>query len=159
MVYGIYKQVAKNVMSTHLVTIRPGDTVHDALLLMAENRVAALPVVDYQDKCLGMISQGDIIAAAREKDVENADSLPALSLLFRGVSLDELTQERVEDLMSSEVIVAAPDDPVTKIADGMLQGEVHHVPVVDESERLIGIVSTMDILAALREPLPSTTEV
>lgn len=159
MVYGIYKQVAKNVMSKHLVTIRPSDTVHDALLLMAENRLAALPVVDHRDKCLGMISQGDIIAAAREKDVENSDPLPSASFLFRGVSLDDLTEERVEDLMSTRVVIAVPDDPVTKIADKMLQAEIHHVPVVDASDRLIGIVSTMDILGALREPLSSTTEV
>lgn len=152
---GIYKQTARDIMTTHLVTIRPMDTVHDALLLMAENRLAALPVIDQAGKCLGMVSQSDIISIAREKDVEHAESgaKEVVSLLCRGVALDELTDERVEDLMSDRPVVACTDDSVTDLADKMLAAEIHHIPVVDDGGKLLGMVSTMDILAGLRQPI------
>ena len=106
-----------------------------------------------------MISQSDIISTAREKDVEDTEMVAAKNsasdLLFGGVALEEITNERVEDMMSDRVVMAAPDEAVTDVADKMLEQEIHHIPVVDGNENLIGIVSTMDILAALRAPLPT----
>lgn len=151
MAVGIYKQVAKDIMTKHLSTIRSKDTIHDALMLMAENRLSALPVVNQAGKCTGMISQSDIIAVAREKDLEDEETegTSATSLLF-GVSLEEITNERVEDIMSERVVMVAPDELLTEVADKMLQQEIHHIPVVDEEDNLVGMVSTMDILGALR---------
>lgn len=156
MAIGIYKQVAKDIMTKHVATIRSQETVHDALLLMAENRLATLPVVNQSGKCVGMISQSDIVAEAREKDVEDTEvtSRNAMDLLFGGVLLDEITNERVDDIMSEKIVMAAPDEPVTEVADKMLEAEIHHIPVVDGNDRLVGIISTMDILAALRAPIP-----
>ncbi len=45
------------------------------------------------------------------------------------------------------------DDSVTDIADKMLEQNIHHLPVVGEDDRLLGIVSTMDILGGLRAPV------
>lgn len=159
MAVGIYKRVAKDIMTKHVATIHSQETIHDALLLMGENRLSALPVVNQTGKCVGMISQSDIISMARDKDIEDSEMVAAKNsaadLLFGGVALDEITNERVEDMMSDRVVMAAPDESVTEVADKMLEQEVHHIPVVDGEDRLIGIVSTMDILAALRAPLAS----
>ena len=160
MAIGIYKQVAKDIMTKHVATIRSKETIHDALMLMAENRLSALPVINRAGKCIGMISQSDIISMARDKDVEDSEVVAgrnsAADLLFGGVALDEITNERVDDMMSDRVVMAAPDEAVTDIADKMLEQEIHHIPVVDGDDNLVGIVSTMDILAALRAPLPTT---
>jgi CBS domain-containing protein len=56
--------------------------------------------------------------------------------------------------MSDRVVMAAPDERVTDVADKMLDGQIHHIPVVDADDNLLGIISTMDILAALRTPIP-----
>ena len=69
------------------------------------------------------------------------------------MALDELTEERVEDLMSARVVVADSDESVTDLADKMLAAEIHHIPVVNSGGILVGMVSTMDILAGLREPV------
>ena len=156
MTIGIYKQVAKDIMTKRVVTIRNKETVHDALLLMVENRLAALPVVNQAGRCVGVISQSDLIAEARDKDLENEELAAGHSLaelIFGATSFDELTSERVEDMMSDQVVMAAPDELVTSVADKMLGQQVHHIPVVDGQENLVGIVSTMDILAALRAPV------
>ena len=54
---------------------------------------------------------------------------------------------RVRDLMTSNVLVVGPDDPVTKIRDLMADRHIRHVPVVDEGGDLVGVVSDRDLLA------------
>jgi CBS-domain-containing membrane protein len=151
---GIYKKTAKDIMTKDVTTIRTQDTIHDALLLLAENRIQAIPVVDRVGECVGMISQSDIIAEARERDLEDSEANYSglARLVFSQVSLEEITNERVEDMMTDRVVVAAPDELVTDLADRMLREQIHHIPVVD-GRTIVGIVSTMDILAALRTPV------
>ena len=152
---GIYKQTAKDIMTKRVETLRQRDTIHYALMMMAENDISAIPVVDPTGKCIGMITQRDIIAEVRDKDLEDEDrasSRPDI-LYFGAVSLDELTNERVEDMMSNKVIKVHADDSVTEIADTMLNHGIHHIPVVGEDDQLLGIVSTMDILGGLRSPV------
>ena len=151
---GIYKQSAKDIMSKHVETLRGMDTIHYALMMMAENDLSAVPVVDANGKCIGMITQRDIIAEVREKDVEDSERSAERNFLMSvdTVSLDELTSERVEDMMSTKVVKVHENDLVTSIADRMLAQKIHHVPVVSSDDRLVGIVSTMDILAGLRAP-------
>ena len=149
---GIYKQTAKDVMTTHVDTLRPTDTIHNALLMMAENDLSAIPVIDADGECVGIITQRDIIAEVRDKDVEDNERTNEAQrhlLTFGAVLLDELTNERVEDMMSSKVIKVGVADPVKDIAETMLHHKIHHIPVVGEDNRLVGIVSTMDIVAAI----------
>ena len=156
MVVGIYKQTAKDIMTRHVETLRERDTLHYALTMMAENDISAIPVVTRDGIVMGIISQRDIISEARDKDVEDSEraayAKPDL-LSFGAVTLDELTNERVEDMMSEKVVKVHEDDLVTDIAETMLQSKIHHIPVVGEDDRLVGIVSTMDILAGLLSPI------
>ena len=156
MVVGIYKQTAKDIMTKRVETLRQRDTIHYALTVMAENDVSAIPVVSRDGKIMGMISQRDIIAEAREKDIEDTErtsyAKPDL-LSFGAVSLDELTNERVEDMMSNKVVKVSEGDLVPDIAETMLKNKIHHIPVVAEDDRLVGIISTMDILGGLLSPI------
>ncbi len=54
---------------------------------------------------------------------------------------------RVRDLMTADVLVVGPDDPVTKLRDLMADKHIRHVPVVEDGEDLIGVVSDRDLLA------------
>lgn len=156
MTVGIYKQTAQDIMTKHVATIWLKETVHDALLLMAENRISALPVVDHDGRCVGMISQTDVIGITREADADDEELATAgsiVSLMAGGVQLEEITRERVEDVMSDSVVRATPDELVTSIADKMLTHQIHHVPVLAEDDILLGIISTMDILDGLRAPI------
>lgn len=153
MAVGIYKQSARDIMTTRVETLRERDTVHYALLMMAENDISAVPVLSADGRCIGMIAQRDIIAEAREKDIEDGERTEYAAPYFGSVALDELTNERVEDMMSEKLVTVSPKDSVTDVADRMLDNSVHHIPVVDQDNRLVGIISTMDILAALRSPI------
>jgi CBS domain-containing protein len=158
MTVGIYKKTVKEVMTTHVATIRTQETVHDALQLMAVNRLSALPVVDQVGNCVGVVSQSDLIALASEADSEERSTTSGGSLtdlIFGRVPLDEITNERIVDVMSTEVVAASPDELLTTVTDKLLKYEVHHIPVCNDEKLLVGIVSTLDILRALRDSVAS----
>ena len=94
----VSKPTARDVMTTHVVTIRHSEKVHDALELMAENHVTWLPVVDRDGRCVGVVSQTDLIALAHETD-EDSDAGRRdgwVSALFSGARLSDITNERIE---------------------------------------------------------------
>ena len=70
----LYKRLARDVMSRTLVTVNARDAVHDALELMIENKVSALPVLDHDGRCVGILSTRDFVDVAYELD----ESLSAL---------------------------------------------------------------------------------
>ncbi|MEZ6088554.1 MAG: CBS domain-containing protein [Pirellulaceae bacterium] len=153
----IYARRVKDIMSREVVTINVGDTIHEALSLMGENRVSALPVVDSKNHCVGILSTSDLVDMTRDvdDDIYNMDLLDPSSQRFM---LDKLAHsmgsETVQSFMSEAVTTVDVDTPIGKAAREMLRNQVHHLPVVDADERLLGIISTMDILAEFADAAP-----
>ena len=148
--HSIYERRVKDVMSRDVVTINAGDTVHEALTLMGENRVSALPVIDSHSHCVGILSTSDLVDMTRDVD----DDLYHLDLVdptSRRFLLEKLAHsmggETVQSFMSEVVMTVDAETTMGKATREMLRNRVHHLPVVDSSERLIGIISTLDILA------------
>lgn len=150
----VYEQRVKDVMSRDLVTIDANESIHDALQLMAENKVAALPVVDRHGRCVGMISASDLVEVTRDLEA-GLDELEQTDELFFAMVIDKLGNgighQTVLDLMSEDVISANPEERLTEAASRILRDRVHRLPVVDDNDHLIGIISTTDILAAFVE--------
>ncbi len=156
----VYDRRAKDVMSRDVVTIDAKDSAHDALQLMAENSVAALPVVDRQSRCVGFVSTSDFVEVTRDMDaglseLENADQ--ALWGAYLERLGDNIAHQSVTELMSESVVSVGPDAPLFEVASRMLREHVHRLPVVDGNDRLLGIVSMTDILAAFVECAPTKT--
>ena len=149
MAQNIYDKRVKDVMSRDTVTLNAEDTVHEALTLMGENRVSALPVVDRRDRCVGILSTSDLVDMTRDvdEDLKQLDLVDPASQRFLIDKLaDSLGSEKVQSYMSESVTTVGMETPIGRAAREMLRNRVHHLPVLDHNERLIGIVSTMDIL-------------
>lgn len=126
----------KDVMTPVVIGIGPDETIQEALDLMAQYRVTVLPVSDNKNRCVGILSSSDLIDPARA--VVAQDSL-----------LDDLSQKHVRDLMSKAVVAVERETSVLDAAGEMLRHRVHHLPVVDRQHKVLGIVSTMDLLSIL----------
>ena len=153
----IYSKRVKEVMSRDLVSIEAGSTVHEALQLMAENSVSVLPVVDSRGHCVGMFSTTDVVAVARDLDDDlmyTDVSSEASGRWLLGKLSDSLGMEKIDGLMSEDVSTVNPDTLLTAAAQQMLRNRVHRLPVVDGTDRLTAIISTMDILEALVDGAP-----
>ncbi|MEL6110221.1 MAG: CBS domain-containing protein [Planctomycetota bacterium] len=147
---GMSKHRVHEVMSRDVVCVDVADTIHDALALMSENRVSALPVVDHQNHCIGILSTADLIDMTLDVD----DDLYQLDLIdptSRRFLVDKLAHslgnESVSAYMTEVVTTIRPTTTLADATGELLRNRIHHLPVVDEKGHLLGIVSTMDILA------------
>jgi len=145
----------REIISSGLVSINPRSTLREALAVMLENRITALPVVDVRRHCVGVISVTDLLGAAKDLN----DELNALSetggldheALVEKLEHADLLTEQVQDWMSTDPISVGIEDSVQHAAKLILRNRVHRLVVLDEQRRVVGVVSTMDLLAAYVE--------
>ena len=117
-------QVSKG-MSTSVVTVSPGATLHDAARAMAERKVGAAVVIDPEQPGPGIITERDVLRSVGEGQDPNS--------------------ERVLDHLSADITFAAPDWSLERAAEAMVRGGFRHLVVVDGGE-LIGVLSMRDIV-------------
>lgn len=164
-----YQRRVKDEMSTDVVSISSTAPLLNAIDLMDEKGVTALPVVDQDGRCIGMISKTDVISSARATAsmLEELDRVgEAVSSQFvRRLIDNSILRQSVHDAMRFKLKCVDQETPIAKAGSKMLWARFHHLPVVDEDQRLVGIVSTLDLLAAFVKgtakhgdrPLPENT--
>ena len=137
---------AGDIMSRDLVTVRPDTRLAEVADLFRRHRFTSLPVVDAQDRFLGVIFQIHLITRAQEDALRlDRGFAPALKrLLDRG----RARPVRVEEIMSVAGPRATQDTPVAALLPMMADGGVEAVPVL-QRDRLVGIVTRTDLIAAL----------
>ncbi len=146
--------LVKEFMSTDLVTVHAGATVHETLDLFVANRISALPLVDKNEHCVGIITATDLIEITYDID----DDFVHTDTLNAG-GRDRLVA-RLSEVVGSEPVLSYATESVCSIglrdtlrhaAKVMSREQVHHLPVIDENEAIVGVISTMDIVAALAD--------
>jgi CBS domain-containing protein len=119
-------------------SISPNATVFDAIQLMADKNVGALPVVA-NSRLVGIISERDY----------------ARKVILKGrLSKDT----RVRDVMTQEVLTATPSDSITKCIRVMTEKRIRHLPIL-EGTKMIGIVSIGDVLKWFFRPKPQPSTI
>jgi CBS domain-containing protein len=152
-------------MVTPVITVTPSTSVQEAARILSDRRISAAPVVNEQGKLVGIISEGDLLHRA-ETGTEQSRSWWLEILAGDGdLASDYLKQHalRVADLMTCEVITAAPDTPLNDVAVLLESKRIKRVPILEKGQ-LIGIVSRANIIQAvaatpiqLEVRLPDTT--
>lgn len=153
-----YQLTVRTVMSREVVSVEPSDSLHTCIQRMVDNRVYALPVLGPHGECVGIISSSDLLQVTRDLDddlieLEQADWATGRWLLAQ--LRNEVGSQKVESVMNEDVAIVHADTPLAKAAREMLRNGVHRLPVIDAHERVIGIVSTSDILSAFVDGAPA----
>jgi CBS domain-containing protein len=112
-------------MSTSVVTVAPGCTLHDAAAAMADRKVGAAVVIDPEAPGPGIITERDVLMSV-------------------GAGQDP-NNEVVSDHLSPELTFAAPDWSLERAAEAMVRGGFRHLVVVDGGE-MVGVLSMRDIV-------------
>jgi CBS domain-containing protein len=151
----IYRQHVRDVMVKHVVAVHANDQVSDALKTMLENRVSALPVVDAHDCCVGVISATDLLHVAQQLggELEALHQAEGLSreLLEEQLERTGFSNQVVQEVMTHSAVTVEPDSTLVTAAAAMIRNHIHRLAVTDAKGKLLGIVSTMDIIRALAE--------
>jgi len=131
----------EDVMTRRVVAARADTELAHVARLMWDNDCGAVPVVDAEDKVVGIVTDRDVCMAAN----------------FSGRALREL---RAAGCMASELVTCRASDAVPAVARVMGEKRIRRVPVTDPAGRLIGLVSVGDLLnAAARAPAKEKKEI
>ena len=146
-------------MQVRVITISPDAPYEEAAKLLRVYNVSGIPVVDENGDVIGVLSEKDLFYALFPNYIDfykNPESY--LDLESREKAIIHLKGKPVRDIMSTDVIVIAPDDKVMKAGSIMLTKNIHRLPVVEEG-KLIGIISRRDIFKnILSQHLGETVE-
>ena len=122
-------------MRTDLKVANPEDTIEEAVILLADGHVSALPVVDPRGRLIGVLSTTDVLQA--EADCESSEERERL-----------FEHTTVREIMTSRPITVLPDTDVREAALQMLYLDIHRVFVEDEG-KLAGVLSQSDVVRAV----------
>ena len=149
---------ARDIMTEKLVLLGESDTIQHAANLFRDLHISGAPVVNAEGKPMGLLSVMDIApavlarvcipAAAPRPQTREAEWEEVCQFLNSDSNCRE-AGELVTKWMSRRLVSVRETTPLVEVARVMGEGHWHRVTVVDETGRLKGIVSTMDVLAAL----------
>jgi len=120
-------------MVVNPVTITPDKKLADARKLMTEHKIRQLPVIN-DSELVGIITDRDI------------RSFLSGSLLSAPEAREKALNAKVRDVMTTEPLTMAPDDDLQEAVELLIEEKIGGIPVVDESEGLVGIVTYVDVL-------------
>ena len=143
----------KEIMSARVHSLMTDDTIHDAAAMMLDNGLTTVPVIDSDNKCIGILSRSDMTELFLKEDNELAHVLdaPRLSLEWLNQSLETADVRLVKELMTYDVATIGADQTLKEASQEMVRQRIHHLPVIDEKEHVAGIVSAFDIVKAVAE--------
>ena len=123
----VVAEILKSKPDTTVHTVRPEDSVLDALRLMAEKGIGALLVTQDAGRIVGIFTERDY---ARK-----------IALMGRTSSVTQ-----VRDVMTSAVRFVRPDQTSEQCMQIMSTGRMRHLPVVDANDKLVGMISIGDLV-------------
>lgn len=134
----------REVMTTKVVTVTPDTKFKSIARLLERHRVNLLPVIDEEHRVVGVVSEADLLTKVDWQGRERPGRIERWLLLE-----DELRKAEgslASQVMTTDVATTRPEATVNDVAHMMMISHVKAVPVVDEDNRLVGIVSRADLL-------------
>ena len=138
----------RDVMSTDLVTVEFGDSLQDAWKLLRERRIKALPVVDKVRRVVGVVTLADFMRHA-DLDFHHGWVERLRSFLTPSPTPYANKPETVGQIMVRQVRVASADRHLSELVPLFADTGHHHIPIIDDDKRLVGIITQSDVVAAL----------
>lgn len=164
-----YRQrlTAADVMHTEVVTVGPKTSLRDAAHRMVTHHVSGLPVIDAQNRCVGIISASDIMRFA-DRQAPSVANHPLFTKHFddrthrweyldlNAINETSLSATEVAEVMTRDPVSVSPWTALHEVASTMHEHMIHRILVLSEGNYLKGIISSMDFvrLASVSECEP-----
>jgi CBS domain-containing protein len=149
-------KTAGEIMARDVPTVKPDDDARTAIDLLSKTDLGAIPVVDEENKLVGIVSESDLVLSEEESDLHLPHYLNIMGgIVFVGSMkgfeerLEKAFATEVSELMTPDPIVAHDYEAVDRVAKKIADKHHNHLPVIDADGYLIGMVTRADALAAL----------
>ena len=140
-------------MTRKVITVSPETGITKAAKLLLDNCINGMPVVDSEDRLVGIICQSDLIVQQKKLP------LPSVFTILDGIiplglpknlenEIEKMVASTVAQAMSLHPITLSPESSIEEVAKMMTDKKLHTLPVVDQG-KLVGIVGKEDVLATL----------
>lgn len=162
---------AERVLQRNLIALRPQMLMSEAAAVLLEHQISGAPVIDSQGVCVGVLSATDFVKA-EDAVVDERRRFAASTfwnsnlVLPESVYADKLAEVRdklipasehtVAQEMTRDLVTVSLHTSVASIVRNMIDAHIHRVFVLDSDDRLAGIVSSVDILAAMLRAASTT---
>ena len=130
--------LVRNWMSHALITVDVKDSMQDAVKLLKKNDIHILPVVK-KNKMVGIVTDGDL----KKASASDANTLEIHELLYL------LSKIKMEEIMTKDPITVSSDYTLEETAQVLLENKISGVPVVDNGDKIVGIITQTDLFKAM----------
>lgn len=138
---------ARDVMTSNVVSVTSDTRVHDIVQLLMKHRISAVPVVDSEQHVVGIVSEGDLLAAP--EDIYGKQAWWLVGLMLGGaLDYDALHASTAGEVMTRRVISVEEGAALSDVAKILERKHIKRVPVVRDG-KLVGIVSRANLLHGL----------
>ena len=139
----MHHRSVEELMTHNVVRVQPDTSFKDVARSLADNDVSALPVVDTEEHIVGIVSEVDLLRKAADQP-----DASGLTLMPHPEAWERVKAEGVSarEIMSAPAMCARPNWTMVEAARLMSVHNVKRLPVVDEADVLVGIVSRSDLL-------------
>lgn len=151
----MYDYRAKDIMTKEIKCVDPDIRINELDKIFVKDRINGAPVVDENGNLIGVVSKSDIV----NYDLKKGIHASSMSDYYHdtGVEPQQITDDfidtealslldaTVKDLMKTDVITGNPNDSIHDLANMMYDKKIHRLVIV-EGSKVVGIVSTLDIL-------------
>lgn len=136
--------LARDIMSRAVRSITPSTPVEEVRRLMSATGISGFPVVDEQNRVLGVVSESDIIFHEIHPQPQLVAKLK--QLILPGTDESQGPGGTAADIMSAPAITARDDAPLRELSQELLEKKIKRLIIVDAGQRPVGVVSRIDIV-------------
>lgn len=144
---------ASDIMTTEVITVKKDTSLQDLARILYDNHINGVPVVDDEDRLIGIICESDLIR--KDKKLHIPTVVSVFDAVFYLESPRKLEKEierinatHVEDLYTKDVLTIDEKTEIDEIATIMTQKKIYTIPVVD-GDRVVGIIGKSDLIRTL----------
>ncbi len=141
--------IVNDIMNTSVKTATADTPIRDIAAIMCFNKISGVPVIDSNNKLIGVLSEKDILRNMFPdvKEIMEQGGKPD----FEAIEMDykNILDKKVGDFMSQTVASVTPEMPLLKAASMMCVKQIRRIPVTDKDNTLLGIISIGDVHKAI----------
>ena len=144
---------AKDILTATVIKVRKDMFIKDLSKYFIKHRVSGFPVVDENDKLIGVVTEKDLI------EQNKSLHMPTVIALFDAViylesdknfkaEVNKFTGTRVQDIYTANAVTVASETSISEVAAVMANKNIHTLPVVD-NDILVGIIGKIDLIKGM----------
>jgi CBS domain-containing protein len=139
----------KDVMTREPVSVNALTTPRELARLLTEHNISGVPVISGSNHVVGVVSRTDLLQWCVKGGL-GFGAADLLTTLAEGGGTRVQAEDLgiVADFMATSPLIAAPEESLSSVARRMAEAKVHRLIVLDEQDRLVGIVTSLDLLKA-----------